>query len=98
MRAAELLHNPEAMALLISEYRKGRMPTAAARSSLNINAFSTLGLMQDGTLAQFDQPEEDPDLARSRIRAYLERIYCQSGMFNERACRDWQKTRPASAS
>jgi hypothetical protein len=94
MRAAELLHNPEAMALLISEYRKGRMPTAAARSSLNINAFSTLGLMQDGTLAQFDRPEEDPDLARSRIRAYLDRIYCQSGMFNERGCREWQEARP----
>lgn len=94
MRAAELLHNPEAMALLISEYRKGRMPTAAARSSLNINAFSTLGLMQDGTLAQFDRPEEDPELARSRIREYLDRIYCQSGMFNERGCREWQEARP----
>ncbi len=94
MGATELLHNPEAMALLISEYRKGRMPTAAARSGLNINAFSTLGLMQDGTLAQFDRPEEDPALARALIREYLTRIYCQSGMFNERACRDWQETSP----
>ena len=89
MQAPELLHNPEAMALLISEYRKGRMPTAAARSRLSINAFSTLGLMQDGTLAQFDRPEENPELARSRIRAYLSQIYCQSGMFNERACSNW---------
>jgi len=89
MQASELLHNPEAMALLISEYRKGRMPTAAARSRLSINAFSTLSLMQDGTLAQFDEPEENPDLARSRIRAYLSRIYCQSDMFNDSACSEW---------
>jgi hypothetical protein len=92
MPASELLHNPEAMALLISEYRMGRMPTAAARSRLSINAFSTLGLMQDGTLAQFDRPDENPELARSRIRAYLSQIYCQSDMFNESACGDWLRS------
>ncbi len=89
MPANELLHNPEAMALLISEYRKGRMPSASTQSRLSINAFSTLGLMLDGTLAQFDRPEENPELARSRIRSYLSQIYCESGMFTERACSSW---------
>jgi hypothetical protein len=94
MSASALLHDPAAMALLISEYRKGRMSTTAGESPLNINAFSTLELMQDGTLARFDRPDEDPAGVRLLIREYLGEVYCQSGLFNERACSIWKQKQP----
>ncbi len=94
MRSFALLHDPAAMALLISEYRKGRMATAAAESQLSINAFSTLDLMVDGTVSRFDRPEQDSAGAASLIAGYLEGIYCHSGMFNERACVSWERRKP----
>jgi hypothetical protein len=91
MSASALLHDPAAMALLVSEYRRGRMPSSADKSRLYINAFSTLGLMQDETLARFDKPEQDPVRARVLIREYLDHIYCRSGLFNAEACTSYRR-------
>lgn len=93
--AAALLQDPAAMALLVSEYRKGRMPGPALGRPLNINAFSTLELMQDGSLAQFDSPALDPERSRSAIRGYLDQIYCRSDLFNPDTCGRWQARLPA---
>ena len=91
MSAEQLIHDPFAMALLITEYRTGRMKTEKNDSGLNAAAFAALQWMADGSVDQFGR---DPDTARqiqTRVREYLQHIYCESGIFNAGVCESWQQ-------
>lgn len=83
--ASSLLNSPDVMALLITEYRSGRMSTGSADSRIGANAIRTLGVIQDSTLAQFGESDADSIRVREAIGKYLARVRCESGMSN-RAC------------
>lgn len=91
MSAEQLIHDPFAMALLITEYRTGRMKTEKEDSGLNAAAFAALQWIADGSVDQFGR---DPGTARqiqSKLRVYLQHIYCESGIFNAGVCASWQR-------
>lgn len=92
--STELMRQPHAMALAVSEYRMGRSSAPRDSAKLGINAFGTLSLMQGGEL---DYLENGTNLAleRAHITEYLRYIHCESGIFNERACSDWTKRQAA---
>lgn len=91
MPADALIDRPDAMALLITEYRMGRLSTSSETSRLGINAFSALGLIEDGTLDRFGRNVNDTRRMRAASRAYLTDVYCRRGMFNQGVCDHWQR-------
>jgi hypothetical protein len=96
--ASALANSPAVMALLITEYRSGRMASASADSRIGANAIRTLSVMQDGTLARFEDPDSDVIGIRAAIGEYLERVRCESGSFNrtcEREANPLQPTEPS---
>lgn len=92
--APELLDDPATIAILVSEYRAGRMPTANSKTRLGIRAFSTLELMQNGTMPGFEYESDDPERVKAGIGTYLRNIHCESGIFNEGACAGWLQQHP----
>jgi len=91
LSASALLGNPATMALLITEYRSGRMPTAEENSPVGANALRTLRLLQDDALAQFRAPGFDIARSQAEIEAYFSAIRCKSGKSNRRCARESQK-------
>ena len=83
--ASALLNSPAIMALLITEYRSGRMPTTEENSPVGANALRTLRLLQDDALAPFRAPDFDIARSQAEIEAYFSAIRCKSGKSN-RAC------------
>ena len=91
LSASALLSNPATMALLITEYRSGRMSTAEENSPVGANALRTLRLLQDDALAQFRDPGFDAARSQEEIEAYFTAIRCKSGKSNRRCARESQK-------
>lgn len=83
--ASALLNDPAAMALLITEYRSGRMPTTEEKSPVGANALRTLRLLHDDALAPFRGRDFDTARSQAEIEAYFSAIRCKSGKSN-RAC------------
>jgi hypothetical protein len=83
--ASALLSSPATMALLITEYRSGRMSTAEENSPVGANALRTLRLLQDDALAPFRDPDFDTARSQAEIEVYFSAIRCKSGKSN-RAC------------
>lgn len=92
MGAEALIRDPFVMALLITEYRMGRMSTASDKSRLSANAFNALQLIADDTLDRFERDANDRQRIRSAIRNYLHTVYCESGIFNASMCREWRQS------
>jgi hypothetical protein len=90
--APALLSNPATMALLITEYRSGRMSTAEENSPVGENALRTLRLLQDDVLAPFRDPAFDVTRSQAEIEAYFVAIRCKSGKSNRRCARESQKS------
>jgi hypothetical protein len=90
--ASALLSNPATMALLITEYRSGRMLTAEKSSPVGANALRTLRLLQDDALSLFRDPGFDITRSQAEIEAYFAAIRCQSGKSNRRCARESQKS------
>ncbi|MGW8370544.1 MAG: hypothetical protein ACWGPN_17925 [Gammaproteobacteria bacterium] len=84
--AETLIHDPFAIALLVTEYRAGRMRTPAEQSRLSAEAFGALRVIQEETLELFGRDREDARVIRGRIGEYLDFIYCESGIFNSSVC------------
>jgi hypothetical protein len=89
--ASALLGNPATMALLITEYRSGRMSTTEENSPVGENALRTLRLLQDDVLAPFRAPGFDVARSQAEIEAYFVAIRCKSGKSNRRCARESQK-------
>ena len=89
MSAQMLIHDPFVMALLITEYRMGRLDTPSDSSRLSVNAFGALQRIHDGTMDRFDRDPNDTLRIQSEIREYLHYINCESGIFNLSACERW---------
>lgn len=85
MSASALLDSPAKMALLVTEYRSGRMRTSEENSPVGANALRTLRLLKEGSLAQFRDPGFDVDRSQAEIEAYFSAIRCKRGKSN-RAC------------
>jgi hypothetical protein len=83
--ASALLSNPAAMALLVTEYRSGRMSTKDENSPVGANALRTLRLLHDDVLAPFRDPQFDAARMQADIEAYFSAIRCKRGKSN-RAC------------
>jgi hypothetical protein len=83
--ASELLASPAAMALLVTEYRSGRMRTSEENSPVGANALRTLRLLKERSLAPFRDPGFDVDRSQAEIEAYFSAIRCKMGKSN-RAC------------
>ena len=90
--ASALLSSPATMALLITEYRSGRMPTAEENSPVGANALRTLRLLQDDALAKFRDPDFDTARSQAEIEAYFAAIRCKSGKSNRKCARASQKS------
>lgn len=86
--ASALLNSPATMALLITEYRSGRMSTADENSPVGANALRTLRLLQDDALAPFRGPDFDTARLQAEIEAYFSAIRCKSGKSNRACARD----------
>jgi hypothetical protein len=96
--AGTLIHNPFAMALLITEYRMGRSGTPSESSRLTASAFGALRRIHDGRVNVFDRSQADMAAVQTEIRAYLQYINCESGIFNASACESWQRSLTAELS
>jgi hypothetical protein len=83
--ASAILDSPAIMALLVTEYRSGRMPTTEENSPVGANALRTLRLLQDEVLASFRAPDFDTPRIQAEIEAYFSAIRCKRGKSN-RAC------------
>jgi hypothetical protein len=83
--ASALLSSPATMALLVTEYRSGRMSTTEENSPVGANALRTLRLLEDDSLASFRSPDFDIAHTQAEIEAYFSAIRCQHGKSN-RAC------------
>jgi hypothetical protein len=90
--AAALMREPAVMALILTEYRMGRLRTAAESSRLSANAFHALSVMDDLTLSEFGRDEDDVLRIRSGIRTYLDHVYCERGIFNAGVCEEWRRS------
>jgi hypothetical protein len=86
--ASALLNDPAAMALLITEYRSGRMPTTAEKSPVGANALRTLRLLQDDALAPFRGRDFDTARSQAEIEAYFSVVRCKNGKSNRACARD----------
>jgi hypothetical protein len=95
MSASALLNSPATMALLITEYRSGRMPTAEESSPVGANALRTLRLLQDNALAPFRDPDFDIPRSQAEIEAYFSANRCRSGKSN-RACARNSRSSPTA--
>jgi hypothetical protein len=91
LSASALLSNPATMALLITEYRSGRMSTAEENSPVGANALRTLRLLQDDAIASFRHPDFDTARSQADIEAYFAAIRCKSGKSNRKCARDPQR-------
>lgn len=90
--ASALLDSPATMALLVTEYRSGRMPTAEEKSPVGANALRTLRLLQDDALAPFRPPDFDIARTQLEIEAYFSAIRCKSGKSNRACAREARKS------
>lgn len=95
MSAQTLMHDPAVMALVITEYRMGRLGSDPESSRLAAAAFYTLHLIDDLTLSEFGRGEGDVREARAAIRAYLDHVYCERGIFNASVCEQWRSSAAA---
>lgn len=91
--ASALLNSPATMALLVTEYRSGRMPTTEENSPVGANALRTLRLLHDEALAPFRDPDFDTARIQVDIEAYFSAIRCKSGKSN-RACARKSRSTP----
>jgi hypothetical protein len=89
MSADTLIHDPFVMALLITEYRMGRLQTPSESSHLTASAFGALRWIQNETLELFDRDAADARVVQSQIGEYLHFINCESGIFNATACKKY---------
>lgn len=92
MSAETLIHDPFVMALIITEYRMGRLGSDPERSKLSAAAFYTLRVVDDLTLASFGRDADDVIRARVGIRAYLDHVYCERGLFDADVCDEWRRS------
>jgi hypothetical protein len=90
--ASALLYSPAAMAVLVTEYRSGRMATTQENSPVGENALRTLRLLSDDALAAFRSPDFDPARTRAEIETYFAEIRCKSGKSNRACARDAQSS------
>ena len=88
--ASALLSSPAAMALLVTEYRSGRMSTTEENSPVGANALRTLRLLADDVLAPFRSPDFDITQTQTEIEAYFSAIRCKSGKSNRACARESQ--------
>lgn len=86
--ATALLNSPATMALLVTEYRSGRMTTAEENSPVGANALRTLRLLQDEALVPFRDPGFDVARSQADIEAYFTEIRCRKGKSNRACARD----------
>ena len=91
--ADALIGDPFAMALTITEYRMGRLETDSGDSRLSADAFNALRLIADDMLDRFGRSPVEAQVLSDGIGAYLEQIYCQSGMFSGDECGEWRNRR-----
>jgi hypothetical protein len=89
--AQALIHDPYVMALLVTEYRIGRLETPNGSSRLSGAAFDALRWIEQGSVDLFDRIPAEMAQIRSEVRAYLRHIYCDSGIFNSSACEAWTR-------
>jgi hypothetical protein len=89
--AEELIHDPFAMTLIMSEYRAKPQATANESSKLSGNAIFDLRQLMAEELYIFGRDAADAGDVRDAVTDYLEYIYCNSGMFNTSVCDDWNK-------
>jgi hypothetical protein len=82
------------MALLVTEYRSGRMPTPEESSPVGANALRTLRLLQDEALAVFRDHGFDSASSRAGIEAYFSAVRCKMGKSN-RACARESRASPS---
>jgi len=95
--ASALLNSPATMALLITEYRSGRVPTTEENSPVGANALRTLRLLQDDALAAFRAPDFDTARVQAEIEAYFSAVRCKSGKSNRACARDARSSPSAEA-
>lgn len=91
MDAESLIRDPFVMALLMTEYHMGRMSTPSAESRLSANAFNALRLMSEQTLDAFGRDPREVETIRAQVLGYLDRVYCESGIFNAETCENWRE-------
>jgi hypothetical protein len=87
--SGELIKNPFAMTLLMSEYRAGRQTATSNESRLSGNAIHDLRHMLGNDIYLFSRNSTDIIQIQNEIREFLEYIYCDRGTFNSGVCEDW---------
>lgn len=82
----ELIHNPFAMALVMSEYRMGRQAAGNRAARLVVNALGDLEDLQKNAVYIFGRDASDVIQIQAGVRKYLDYVYCEKGIFNSAAC------------
>jgi hypothetical protein len=85
---SDLVHDPAAMVLLLSEYRMGRQPADKRSARLGASAMWDLGYMEKKDVYVFGRDAADAALIRSEVRKHLDYLYCEKGIFNASVCEE----------
>lgn len=93
MSADALIHDPEVMAVLITEYRVGPSRTPMDPNIRRTRAVATLRLMHGRDLYVFGRPGDDAGV-RGQIDAYLTYINCESRNARAGDCQEWKNAHP----
>jgi hypothetical protein len=91
--SVELINNPQAMSLLLSEYRMGRKGSLRNSKGFGAGSLGALRLLMDNERPyMFGRSFSDSLQIREKIRDYLDYIFCSSGIFNAGACERWRES------
>jgi hypothetical protein len=89
MSAEALIDSPGTMALLITEYRVGRIDTPMDPAIRRTHAVSALRFMHARDFYVFSRSDDDALRIRSRIETYLTHMNCESRNFSPAVCEEW---------
>lgn len=96
MTAEELIHDPFAMTLAMSEYRAGPLDTPSNSTRRSGNAFFDLEGMLREELYIFERDPADAAQIRTATSEYLGYIYCESDIYNASVCVNWRARKASS--
>jgi hypothetical protein len=92
LSADALIDMPGTMALLITEYRVGRIDGPVDPAIRRANAVSALRFMHSRDLYIFSRAEEDVLRVRSQIEGYLTHMNCESRNTTAAICEEWKES------
>lgn len=85
-----LIHDPEAMARLITAYRVGRLPPSTDPDVRRASAVSTLRFLYSGSIEFVDRPQAEVARIKKGIETHLTHLNCETRNSTPQTCQEWK--------